>query len=209
MKRTLGLLALAALAAGACSSDDAATASPAIVVEGTASSSAPADGQDAGADQETDGQTAGAASTDEELALEFAACMRSEGIDFDDPIVNADGSIDLLRGGGPGGDGGPDEATRAAFEVCGPIIQGASFLPGDGDVTEIEDQLLEFAECLREQGLDVDDPDLSEGFGAGRDGGGPAGLFGDGFDPSDPANAEAIEACQSLFAGGFGPRAGE
>ena len=59
-------------------------------------------------------------------------------------------------------------------------------------------QLLDVAQCLRDQGLDVDDPDLSDGL-AGA--GGPAGIFGAGFDPNDPANQDAIEACRGLFTG--------
>ena len=139
--------------------------------------------------------------SEEELALQFAQCMRDEGIDeWPDPTTNADGSIDITGGGavGPGGDVafGSDE-VQAAIPTCGPIIAGASFLPnnGGGMTTETQDQLLTFAQCLRDEGVDVSDPDLSNGA---------AGLLDWEFDPEDPANADAIEACQTLFAGAVG-----
>ncbi|MEO1059238.1 MAG: hypothetical protein AAFY28_20215, partial [Actinomycetota bacterium] len=67
----------------------------------------------------------------------------------------------------------------------------------------------EFAQCLRDNGLDVDDPDF-ENFGpGGGGGGGGGGLFGEGFNPQDPAVQPVIEECQSLFAGGdFAPGGG-
>ena len=144
-----------------------------------------------------------ATQTDEEQALAFAQCMRDEGIDFPDPVTAADGSIDFSGSRGPAGNG---EATRAAFQVCGDQLDGASFLPGGGDRfdEETQDTFLEFAQCLRDQGLDVDDPDLSDGFPAPGDGGGRGGVFGDGFDPQDPANADAIETCQGIFTEVFG-----
>ena len=141
--------------------------------------------------------------SEEGLALQFAQCMRDEGIDnWPDPATNADGSIDIT-GGGVVGPGPASEVAFASDEVqaaiptCGPIIAGASFLPnnGEGITTETEDQLLAFAQCLRDEGIDVSDPDLSDGA---------AGLLDWEFDPEDPANADAIEACQTLFAGASG-----
>ncbi len=174
----------------------------------TDSSTAESDaGDDSGADivVSTEGADPEPASdaSEEELALQFAQCMRDEGIDnWPDPATNADGSIDITGGGvvGPGQASevafGSDE-VQAAIPICGPIIAGASFLPnnGQGMTTETKDQLLAFAQCLRDEGIDVSDPDLTDGV---------AGLLDWEFDPEDPANADAIEACQSLFAGAAG-----
>ena len=119
-----------------------------------------------------------------------------------DPATNPDGSVDLSGGGAVGL--GPSSAVtlesdevRAAIPVCGPLIAGASFLPNNGQGVSIEaqDQLVNFAQCLRDEGIDVSDPDLS---------GGATGLLDWDFDPGDPANADAMEACQTLFAGGSG-----
>ncbi|MDX2381837.1 MAG: hypothetical protein QNM02_19020 [Acidimicrobiia bacterium] len=164
-------------------------------------------GDDSGADIVVSTEGADPESTsdvsEEALALQFAQCMRDEGIDsWPDPVANADGSIDITGGGvvGPGPASevafGSDE-VQAVIPICGPIIAGASFLPnsGEGMTTETEDQLLAFAQCLRDEGIDVSDPDLSDGV---------AGLLDWEFDPEDPANADAIGACQTLFAGAGG-----
>ena len=45
----------------------------------------------------------------------------------------------------------------------------------------------------------MDDPDLDEFT---QPGGGRGGLFGEGFDPQDPASQDAPDACQELFVGG-------
>ena len=125
--------------------------------------------------------------------------MRDEGVDWPDPSTSADGSVDLLGGQTLAQVAGSSpEATQAAADVCAPLIEGASFLPGGGSGTfdaETQDAFVEFAECLREEGLEVSDPDFSAG-------GNPlAGLFGPGFDPNDPDNAAAIDACSGIFAG--------
>ena len=78
----------------------------------------------------------------------------------------AAGQIDLLGGNGPGGGGGadgPDGDRRAAFDSCGSLVEGASFLPdrSGGLDAEAQDAFLEFTECLRENGVEVDDPDFS------------------------------------------------
>lgn len=201
--------------------DDTNSATPEVVIDGVAEAAdgdqaAAGDGAaDDGVATENGGGAESADATDEELALAFAQCMRDEGVDWPDPVTNADGSIDLFGGQGPpagGGDGegGRDEARQAAFQACGSIVEGASFLPGRGEIdAEAQDTLLEFAQCLRDNGLDVDDPDF-ENFGpGGGGGGGGGGLFGEGFNPQDPAVQPVIEECQSLFAGGdFAPGGG-
>lgn len=139
--------------------------------------------------------------TDEDKALAFADCMRDEGIDWPDPTTNADGSIDPLGGQtlrDLAATDGP-ESIQAAGDVCAPLLDGASFLPDDdGFDAETQDSLVEFAECLRDNGLDVDDPDFSAGAGPEA----LATMFGPDFDPNDPENSAAIDECSALFAGG-------
>ena len=178
------LLAGIALFAVACGSSGASDSAPPIIIESATSEST----VDTVAATETD--TTRSAATDEDQALAFAECMRDEGIDFPDPTVNADGSVAFS---GARGTVGQDSNFTVAFETCGDQLDGASFLPGDGDLTEIEDGLLEAAQCLRDEGIDVADPDLS--------GGQQGNPFGSDFDPEDPATAAAIDACQDIFAG--------
>jgi len=183
--RNLLILLLAwALGAAACGSDGEATveAAPLIVVDGS-------DAPDAAPQIVVGGSDASgtpAEQTDEERALAFTQCMRGEGVDLADPTIDPN-----------------DPDVTDAIDVCGDLIAGASFLPGAGlDQSEIEDTLLGFAQCLRDLGFDVDDPDLSGGFA-----GGPAAIFGDNFDPTDPANADAVQQCQAAFGAG-GPFGG-
>ncbi len=194
------LLAVA-LGAAACGSDGEGTveAAPLIVVDGSDATLADAADDDASVDEpDADATDIAPDQTDEELALEFTQCMRGEGVDLADPTVNADDSIDLFQPGANSNIDPNDPAVTDAIDVCGDIIAGASFLPGAGlDQSEIEDRLLGFAQCLRGLGFDVDDPDLSGGLA-----GGPAALFGDNFDPTDPANADAVQECQAQFGAG-------
>jgi len=200
--RHLLLLLPFALGATACGSDGEATieAAPVIVVDGAQPPDL--DSSDTDASNAASSDT-GADQTDEERALAFTQCMRDEGVDLADPVVNADGSVELFRPGGNNNVDPNDPTAAEAVEVCGELIAGASFLPGAGlDQSEIEDTLLDFAQCLRDLGFDVDDPDLSGGFA-----GGPAAIFGDNFDPTDPANSDPVQECQAAFGAG-GPLGG-
>ena len=206
MKRAVALVAVLTMTLTACGGsdgDDAVSAAPVVAeVE---------QDQAVQTDQATDEPTAAAAddtvttdsatsssgtqATDEERALEFAQCMRDNGVDFPDPVINADGSIDLAGNVTPGSIDPTSDTFNAAVEVCGSIVAGASFLPGaDIDETEQQATLLAFAECLRGLGYDVVDPVLSD-----IQAGGPGALvqaFGENFDPTDPANAGAVQECQ-------------
>ena len=131
--------------------------------------------------------------TDEDMALAFVACVREAGFDeMPDPTVNADGSVQLLPPGQQQLLGDPD--FQEAAEGCVDLIEEATFFQAAPDISDFADSLLEFAQCLRDNGLDVDDPDLSR-FVPGQG----ARMFGDDFDPQDPANADAIAACQGLL----------
>lgn len=204
VKRTGIAAAAIMLTLSACgSASEVASATPQIVIEGTTSSTAaPAD---ASADAEdvvaasvepeseadsADAESAPALATDEEKVLAFADCMRGEGIDFDDPTVDAQGGIVA-----------PDNLAElsqtpgfdAASEQCQPLLAGASFLPTDSGMVDLQDQLLDVAACLRDFGIDVDDPDIVNNPPAG-----PGANIFPGFDPDDPANAEAVAECSQL-----------
>ena len=70
------------------------------------------------------------------------------------------------------------------------------------NMTELEDELLEFAVCMRDNGVEMDDPDFTNpGDG---DGGVVIDPFGGSFNPNDPAFQEAFEACEGILSN-FGP----
>lgn len=137
----------------------------------------------------------------EEAVLEFSECMRSNGFpQFPDPEIDSDGQVAFAPGRFEGIDPQSEE-VRAAFDVCSVHLEGVALAPGgvDFEDPEFRDRLLEMAECLRGEGLDVDDPDFST-FDVTR----PGSLFGDRFDPLDPSAQAAIETCVEQV-GFFGP----
>ena len=149
---------------------------------------------------------------DQEAAmLAFSECMREQGIDLPDPTVDSDGNAQILREG----DGPPPiaerEAMEAAFETCDEHLEGMTSGFDTNDQTELQDRLLEFAQCMRDNGVEMDDPDLTAFRPADEsDEGTPprGGFLGQGFDPSDPAVQEALETCQDLAGGGPGSGGG-
>ncbi len=226
-KRLLVIAAGALLLAACGDSTDTATDDPIIVVDGAVASGELAPPGDDAAEDDTagDSTTEGAkpqsdainvesvdteasaeptasealpaGATDEDRALAFADCLRDEGLDVNDPTVDATGSVDMTTLS----DGNVAQLlseNEAAFDSCQPLLEGGNFGPGGGefDQTEIQDQLVEFAGCLREEGLDVRDPDISGGLAAAA--GGPEALFG--LDLQDPQYEAEVNACSGLLA---------
>jgi hypothetical protein len=152
----------------------------------------------------TDGATGATTATtapvdSQEAWLSFAQCMRDNGVDMQDPTFDADGN---LASGGIGPDSGidmRDETVQTAMGECGDLI--ADLGPGGGnggpqfDRTAIQDALNGFTECLRDNGVQVDDIDFSVGPGGGDGPGGPDGTAPDGAAPQGTGDVPA---------GGFG-----
>lgn len=142
----------------------------------------------------------------EEAALEWARCMRKEGIDVPDPQVQ-DGRV-VIRPGAGGGGGALRQANRekfqAATEKCGTPF-GSSGPPqlSEEDRQQLQESLLGFAKCMREHGVDMADPDFSGGGGLFRMGG-----PGSGIDPESPAFQKARQACESILQDAGGPFGG-
>ena len=109
--------------------------------------------------------------TDEEIATAFAECLRTEGFDVSDPELNADGTVNMraLRQNLANNPkfNFQDPKTRESMQKCVPVLQNASFAgqPSQEDEIELQDNLLQIAECLRDAGIDVKDPDFSAGRG--------------------------------------------
>ena len=149
--------------------------------------------------------------TDEESLLAFAECMRENGVDFPDPVVEADGTVTFGSRPGNGGGGfaalreiGRDPDLPAARAACQGLVEGVAFGPGQGgfDLIEIQDALLEFARCMRDNGVDIGDPDMSV-FAPGADPNDePGGPFRGTIDLEDPDVATAFAVCQQQLPGG-------
>ena len=198
MKRSVMLLlACLALVAAACGGTEAS--------EDVASLETAGDGLELAVPEELESESE---LTQEEAFLAFTACMRDEGIDLPDPEVDSEGNVQLGIRQAAQTAGLDREQLQAGFEVCGELIEGFTQGFQRPDQTEIEDQLLAFAQCLRDQGLDVDDPDLN--FTPGEGGGQGGGPFGD-LDLDDPEFQAAAEQCEEFlpnFGGGGGPGGG-
>ena len=142
----------------------------------------------------------------EEAALAFAECMREHGVDMPDPQVGANGQVNVTIGRG---EGEPiDRATmQAAQEACQGLLEGALGEPQELTAEE-KDAMLAFAQCMRDHGIDMPDPQF-EGGGAVSIGGGPGECDGPAFDPRSSAFQEAEEACRDELGdfgrGGNGP----
>ena len=107
------------------------------------------------------------AKTDEEITTEFTTCLRGYGYDVADPTLNADGTVDL--------EGLRDSIlTDPSFDInsgktiqelgdCISLLEDATFAtaPTQEDQIELQDNLLDFAECIRENGIDIPDPEFS------------------------------------------------
>lgn len=127
----------------------------------------------------------------EEAMLAFTECMREHGVEMSDPEVakgGGGGVIQRLEGADPDSDG-----FAAAQEACEPLMEDAV---GDIELdpeqeAEMREQLLAYAECMRDHGVDMPDPVFDQG---GRVEIGPGDEVG-GDMSSDEFEA-ANEACR-------------
>ncbi len=120
-----------------------------------------------------------------EAALKFAQCMRENGVEVPDP--GPDGGIRITNRSGDGA------KTEKALKECEPLTKGAVG-NGSGPVDQKRhDQLVKYAQCMRENGVDMPDPKP----------GGPIQLR----IPRDQEGKakKAMEACKDLAPGLGGP----
>lgn len=143
--------------------------------------------------------TAKADSGDTEKELnDYTECLRKEGVDVPDVAVDSDGNISPGGGGGGGADAGDidQDALEGAQKVCGdPPASVTSNLQDSLNSPEFQDAALKFTQCMRKEGIEIEDPDFSQGVGGG--GGNGVGQL----DQDDPKTAAALELCQKEFAG--------
>lgn len=154
----------------------------------------------------------------------YAACMRKHGVDVQ--VSSATAGDAGVSGGGPitngaagpaatgapagaqapqqGQGGAPDkEAFGQADEACHGLLPAAGL--GDPQASmdpKIADQMLAFAKCMRDHGVDYPDPKFENGGMTVQIGG-----DGSGVDPSSQKFQDAQKACSSLAPDG-GPIGG-
>ena len=149
-----------ALMASACSDSGG---SPEIASLETASANTPEDDSNGDVDPEAESEAA---------MLAFTQCLRDQGIDVDDPTIDADGNMQLppINIEVPDVVTDPEELPdMSEFEdmiaPCEEHLEGVVSTFSPADTTEIEDMLLAYAECMRENGVDMPDPDFSSSGG--------------------------------------------
>jgi hypothetical protein len=133
------------------------------------------------------GTTANGAKDPEEAALEYAQCMREQGVDVPDPGPNGELQLQV-------GPGNKDKVEKAQ-KKCEPLLENARPKLSEEQQSVMQDGLLAFAKCMREHGINFPDPQFGEGgrvtqrqrFGKG------------GANPDDPKFQAAQEACEPIL----------
>ncbi len=130
-------------------------------------------------------------------AIEYVACLRTEGVEVDDIPIDANGRpmLDAINGQLDY----TDPATVDAVSACAGILsEGALDLGFDESFREaVVEQLAAFSRCVRARGVDAF-PDPVPGFiGIGS----PYPVAEIPYD--DPDLSAAVEACEQTIFGAF------
>ncbi len=180
MKNLLTTLVLFSLVLAGCSGDDTPAEDSIATLETTATTSG--------------GSTTTVASVDmEAAALEAVACFREQGVDLPDPVVDANGNVQFSQDIDPSTL--DEDALAAAQAECSEELSRVITGFIGTDLTGFQDRLLEYAQCMRDNGFDLPDPD----FTSFASGGLAEGPFGE-IDPEDPDFVEANQACEDILA---------
>lgn len=180
----LGLAALCALLAACGGEEESPGAAVASVPDESTASS------DAGS-----GTAPGTTGDDKEVSpkerqeamLEFARCMRKNGVDMKDPKPGEGLALRVEKG--------QEKKMEKAQKACQPILRNVIGEPSAEERAAMEEASLEFARCMREHGVDVPDPKPGEGIRIG----GP----GTKLNPDDPTFQKAQKACEGIMREGF------
>ncbi len=135
------LLTAMSLLLAACGSDSSDV--PSLNIEDTQRVEPTADAADSVRDNEA-------------RMMAFTQCLRDQGTEVYDPVVDSEGNVqkpELAEGAGVN-----KEAFGAAYEACAEHLEGFTFGKRRVDVSEQVDQFVALAACLRDKGYDVDEP---------------------------------------------------
>jgi hypothetical protein len=171
MRRTLLLIPLLVVGLAGCAGDPR---SPSVATAGGATPSPSAGSADSGGGGEAD-------------PVEFAKCMRANGIpEFPDPETS-----DKRRFSVTIPDGTPKETVDKAMEAC------RAFMPNGGRPGRVDPaitaKLRELSRCMRANGVpDFPDPSADGGIQLRRE------KDGSGIDPESAAFKKAEEACKKF-----------
>jgi hypothetical protein len=125
----------------------------------------------------------------QQARLEWAQCMRENGVDVPDP--GADGRVRIQSGAGAGqrrafvDDPDFDKAQKACEKHMQGVEPPAGFNP-----EQMQERVLALTKCLRDRGYDVPDPEFN-----GR-GGVLMRMAPEGVDPESKEFQDALRDCQ-------------
>jgi hypothetical protein len=128
------------------------------------------------------GSGGGESASAEEAGLEFTECLRAHGVEVEDPKPGQK-NIEV-------GDQG-DPVTKKALAACNGKLGTAGQELSSEEGEEFREGALAIAQCMRENGIDMGDPEF---LGPGK-----FHLDIEGIDTSSPAFEAAREACNGLL----------
>jgi hypothetical protein len=187
MRRTFALLVGAVLALTACGAGGGGKPAGVASLSGSGSGS----GSGRGPTTTVGKQNAS------ELYTKWAQCMRDHGINIADPVVDAQGQINIALPQGLS-----IQTYQTADTSCKPLHEAAQTAARGGKAADKPDptKALNFSKCMRAHGL-PDFPDPSPGGGL-QIRSGP----GSDVNPNNPTFQAAQKACQSIMGS---PKGGE
>lgn len=129
-----------------------------------------------------------------EQGRKFAQCMRDHGVDMPDPESEGGGRIKMRVAAENADSAKVDKAMEACRSLSPFGEKGRDLTP------EQQERMRAFTQCMRDNGVDMPDPDFSAGGGIKI--GGPDSKL----KPDDPKVQKAVEACRDKMGAVGGPK---
>jgi hypothetical protein len=124
------------------------------------------------------GSGGGSTASEEEEGLAFTECLRAHGIEVEDPKPGQQ-NIEVPASGDP--------AAKQALAACNGKLGNAGQELSSGEGEEFREGALALAQCLRDNGIEMGDPEF---LGPGK-----FHLDTEGIDTESPAFRAAQETC--------------
>lgn len=134
-------------------------------------------------------ETATTAQDARDLLVEFTGCVRDQGVNIPDPDFNAS-PVEVRKRLEKAGIDPEDPKFQDAIDACQPILLGILQTLSTEEIQGFRDSLLAYARCMRDEGVNLPDPDFTRGLD----------IFGGAIDPTDPAFDKADEKCGPILA---------
>lgn len=145
----------------------------------------------------------------QDAMLEYAACMREHGVDMPDPKMSSDGGMSISVQAGTataaGGDANDADEADKANEACGHIMDDVMGEPepmSPEEQAKFRDEQLAYAKCMRDNGVDMPDPEIDFDGGKTKINMSSPSDGGQRIDPNSETFKTASTACESKLGDG-------